>query len=93
VDVFFHSLAEHWPGPGAAALLTGMGRDGAEGLLALRRRGWTTIAQDRASSVVWGMPRAAVELAAAEVVAPLGEIAGALARGIRAGAQTRALGR
>ncbi|WP_337172976.1 chemotaxis-specific protein-glutamate methyltransferase CheB [Paludisphaera sp.] len=87
VDVLFHSLARHWPGPGAAALLTGMGRDGAEGLLALRRRGWATVAQDRGSSVVWGMPRAAVELGAAEVVAPLEEIAGVLAHGIRAGAR------
>ena len=57
--------AEHWPGPGVAVLLTGMGRDGAAGLLALRRAGWLTIAQDEATSVVWGMPRAAVELGAA----------------------------
>ena len=68
-----------------------MGRDGADGLLALRRRGWTTVAQDEATSVVWGMPRAAIELGAAEAVAPLDEIADALARGIRGGAQARAV--
>ncbi|AMV37864.1 chemotaxis response regulator protein-glutamate methylesterase [Planctomyces sp. SH-PL62] len=94
VDVFFQSVARHWPGPGAAALLTGMGRDGAEGLLALHRRGWLTIAQDEATSVVWGMPRAAVERGAAELVLPLGRIADAIARGFLAadptGAQTQA---
>ena len=63
VDVFFRSVAERWPEPGVAALLTGMGRDGAAGLLALRRAGWLTIAQDEASSVIWGMPGAAVHLA------------------------------
>lgn len=88
VDVFFRSAAQNWPGPGAAALLTGMGRDGAEGLLALRRRGWATVAQDEATSVVWGMPRAAVELGAAEVVAPLGEIAAVLAHSLPAGIRT-----
>jgi two-component system response regulator WspF len=71
VDVFFRCVAQHWPGAGVAVLLTGMGRDGAEGLLELRRLGWKTIAQDEATSVVWGMPRAAVELGAAEQVLPL----------------------
>jgi two-component system response regulator WspF len=71
VDAFFRSAAGAWPGRGLAALLTGMGRDGAEGLLELRRAGWHTIAQDRDSSIVWGMPGAAVELkAAAEVLSP-----------------------
>ena len=65
VDVFFESLNAHWSGAGVAVLLTGMGRDGANGLLSLRRAGWFTIAQDAASSVVWGMPRAAVEVGAA----------------------------
>lgn len=78
VDVFFASVARHWPRPGAAALLTGMGRDGAEGLLALRRLGWKTIAQDEATSVVWGMPRAAAEIGAADQVLPLPLIAQAL---------------
>ncbi|WP_165226151.1 chemotaxis-specific protein-glutamate methyltransferase CheB [Aquisphaera insulae] len=74
VDVFFRSVAKFWPRPGIAALLTGMGRDGAEGLLELRRLGWRTIAQDEETSVVWGMPRAAVELDAAEFVLPLPRI-------------------
>lgn len=65
VDVFFQSVAEHWPQPGAAALLTGMGRDGAKGLLALRSRGWHTVAQDQASSVVFSMPKAAIDAGAA----------------------------
>jgi two-component system response regulator WspF len=80
VDVFFASAARNWPGPGVAALLTGMLHDGAQGLLALRRRGWRTIAQDESSSVVWGMPRAAIQLDAAEMVLPLPQIAGAIAR-------------
>jgi two-component system response regulator WspF len=70
VDVCFQSLAA-MPVPGVAAVLTGMGRDGAEGLLALRRAGWGTFAQDEASSVVYGMPRAAREVGAAqEALAP-----------------------
>jgi two-component system response regulator WspF len=55
-------------------LLTGMGRDGAEGLLAMRRAGHATIAQDQASSAVYGMPRAAAELEAAQLVLPLDKI-------------------
>ena len=74
VDVFFASVAAHWPGRGVAALLTGMGRDGATGLLTLRRTGWFTVAQDEATSVVWGMPRAAVEVGAADEVLPLRKI-------------------
>lgn len=80
VDVFFASLAQHWPDRGVAALLTGIGRDGAEGLLALRRTGWHTMAQDEATSVVHGMPRAAAELGAAVEVLPLHEIGPAIAR-------------
>ena len=55
-------------------------RDGAEGLLNLRRLGWRTIAQDESSSVVWGMPRAAVEIGAAEEVVSLLQIAKAIER-------------
>ncbi len=80
IDVFFHSLARAWPRAGVAALLTGMGRDGAEGLLALRRQGWRTIAQDEATSVVWGMPKAAAQAGAAEHVLPLFGIAQAITR-------------
>ncbi len=64
VDKLFQSLADV-RAVGVAALLTGMGRDGASGLLALRRAGWWTIAQDRESSVVWGMPGEAVKIGAA----------------------------
>jgi len=71
VDVFFWSVAEYWPTPGLAVLLTGMGSDGAKGLLALRARGWHTVAQDQASSIVWSMPKAAIELNAACEVLPL----------------------
>jgi two-component system chemotaxis response regulator CheB len=66
--------------PGGAAvgiLLTGMGTDGAEGLLALRKAGCHTIAQDEESCVVFGMPRAAIELGAAIEVRPLHAIAAA----------------
>jgi len=78
VDVFFASVAQYWPKPSAAVLLTGMGRDGASGLMALRGAGWHTIAQDKASCVVYGMPKAAIELGAAKRVLPLLEIAGEL---------------
>ena len=61
-------------------LLTGMLRDGAEGLLNLRRQGWRTIAQDESSSVVWGMPKAAVEIGAAEEIVSLPQIAEAVVR-------------
>ncbi len=79
VDVFFKSVAARWPRAGLAVLLTGMGRDGAQGLLELRRLGWKTIAQDESTSVVWGMPRAAVELDAADQVLPLHLISQAIA--------------
>ncbi len=78
VDVFLLSLVEHWPEPGAAAILTGMGRDGALGLLALRRSGWLTVAQNEGTSVVYGMPRAAAELGAAHLILPIHEIGAAL---------------
>lgn len=74
VDVLFESLAAWWSGPGVAVLLTGMGSDGARGLLELRKRGWHTIAQDEATSVVYGMPRAAVECHAAVQILPLPHI-------------------
>ncbi len=74
VDVFFHSVARYWPGKCIGVILTGMGRDGAEGLLALRRAGHFTIAQDRESSVVFGMPGAAIELGAPAEVLPAGDI-------------------
>jgi two-component system response regulator WspF len=80
VDVFFKSVARYWPKAGAAVILTGMGRDGAEGMAVLRRAGWHTIAQDQASSVVYGMPKAAKELDAAVEILPLTQIAPALVK-------------
>ncbi len=65
VDVFFESVADHWAQAGTALLLTGMGRDGAKGMSRLRSCGWHTIAQDEATSVVWSMPKAAIDLGAA----------------------------
>jgi len=74
VDVLFASLAKPHRGQRIGVLLTGMGRDGAEGLLALRDAGGFTIAQDAATSVVYGMPRAAAELKAAAEILPLESI-------------------
>jgi two-component system chemotaxis response regulator CheB len=79
VDVLFASLAQELGADCAACLLTGMGKDGAEGLLAIRRAGGRTIAQDEATSVVFGMPREAILLGAVEQVLPLEKIAPALA--------------
>jgi two-component system, chemotaxis family, response regulator WspF len=76
IDLFFRSAAEHWPGKGVGVLLTGMGRDGAVGLKCLAEAGWMTIAQDQASCVVYGMPKAAIELQAATKVLPMTHIAG-----------------
>ena len=80
IDVFFESVARHITGRGCGVLLTGMGRDGASGLLALRRAAFHTIAQDEHSSVVWGMPRAAVQGGAATEVLPLDAIASRVAQ-------------
>ncbi len=77
VDALFRSALPFAPSV-AAALLTGMGRDGAQGLAELRRAGARTIAQDEATSVVYGMPRAAAELGAAEAILPINRIAAEL---------------
>jgi two-component system chemotaxis response regulator CheB len=74
IDVLFESLALAAGPRCAAALLTGMGRDGASGLLSLRRAGGVTVAQDEESSIVFGMPREAALLGAASHVLPLPEI-------------------
>ena len=82
VDVLFQSLARHWQRPSVAAILTGIGRDGAQGLWELRRAGWHTIAQDQQTSVVYGMPQAARELGAAVEILAMEEIAAAIAQRI-----------
>lgn len=79
VDVLFESVARAYGASAAGCLLTGMGRDGALGLLAMKRAGATTIAQDEATSVIYGMPREAALLGAADEILPLGDIGAALA--------------
>jgi len=78
VDVFFNSVAEHWNGNSVAVLLTGMGKDGAAGLLRLHQKGVYTIAQDQASCAVYGMPKAATEMGAANAVLAIDDIAQAV---------------
>ena len=78
MDILFKSVAESVGPNCAAALLTGMGSDGAQGLLTLRAVGARTIAQDEATCVVYGMPREAVRLGAVERVLPLTSIGSAL---------------
>ncbi len=74
VDTFFYSLADNWKQKSLAVLLTGMGNDGAKGLLKLKNSNWVTIAQDKESSVVWGMPKVALEIGAVNQVHSLTEI-------------------
>ena len=78
VNITFLSAAEQYGDSAIGVLLTGMGHDGGEGMQALAKAGALTIAQDEASSVIFGMPRDAVERGAARAVLPLGEIASAL---------------
>lgn len=75
VDVLFESCAQAYGKRTIGCLLTGMGRDGATGLLAIRQAGGLTIAQDEASSVIYGMPREAARIGAAEVILSLDAIA------------------
>jgi len=77
-DTFFSSLAANWHGTAAGIVLTGMGKDGSKGLLAMRNRGWHTIAQDKETSIAYGMPKAAFESGAAERVLPLERIGPAI---------------
>ncbi len=81
IDELFQSCAESCPEQVAGVLLTGMGADGVEGLDALRKAGGLTLAQDEASSVVYGMPRVALERGAADVALPPRELARMLVRG------------
>jgi len=79
VDVLFESLAKEAGSGVTGAILTGMGADGAAGLLAMKRAGAYTIAQNEASCVVFGMPREAIRLGAVDDILPLESIAQALA--------------
>jgi two-component system chemotaxis response regulator CheB len=80
VDVLFRSVAEVYGGRALAVMLTGMGRDGLEGTRALAERGAQVVAQDEATSVVWGMPGHVVRAGLADSVRPLPEIAGEILR-------------
>lgn len=80
VDVFFESVVRHWRANAAGVILTGMGRDGARGLKRMREHGCPTIAQDRVTSAVYGMPKAAAEAGAAAQILALDAIGPALRR-------------
>jgi two-component system chemotaxis response regulator CheB len=75
VDVLFESVARTVRGKAVGVMLTGMGSDGARGLKAMREAGAHTLAQDKATSVVWGMPGSAVEMGAVEKIVALDRIA------------------
>lgn len=75
IDVFFESVARFWQGDAVGVLLTGMGRDGAQGLKLMREQGFLTIAQDQQSSAVYGMPKAAAAIDAAVEIRALERIA------------------
>lgn len=83
VDVLFESLAREVGSGVIGCLLTGMGRDGAEGLLQMKRAGAATLVQDEATSIVFGMPREAVRLGAADRILPIGEFEQALSALVR----------
>jgi two-component system chemotaxis response regulator CheB len=82
VDVLFRSAATEFPRRSIAAILTGMGHDGTEGLRCLKRTGCLSIAQDEATSTVFGMPREAILAGVVDQVLPLNQIAAALIRSV-----------
>jgi two-component system chemotaxis response regulator CheB len=92
VDVLFRSVAEVVGRSAVGVILTGMGADGAEGLLEMRRAGAPTIAQDEATSVVFGMPKEAIDLGAVDVVLPLPRIAAGIMQRVQPLAGNRAAG-
>lgn len=89
IDVLFDSISRYWSGSCVGILLTGMGKDGAAGLLSLRQRRFHTIAQDEATSAVYGMPRAAAELSAAVEILALEDIGPRAVRELRMAKETR----
>ncbi len=86
VDVLFHSVARNAGRNAVGVLLTGMGADGADGLLAMHEHGARTLAQDEASCIVFGMPKEAIRLGAADDVVPLNAMAERIIRAVAAGA-------
>ena len=84
VDVLFHSIAHHFTdGSAMAVILTGIGHDGARGMQDMKRQGSPTIGQDEATSVVYGMPKAAFELGVVDKQFPLDMIAAAIMNKVR----------
>ncbi len=88
VDILFASVAKNIGANAVGVILTGMGADGARGLLAMRNAGARTIAQDEATCVVFGMPKEAIACGAAEHISPLDRVAGALMRFVRETSRT-----
>jgi two-component system chemotaxis response regulator CheB len=88
VSATFRSVAAHYGETAVGVLLTGMGRDGGDGMRTLADAGALTICQDEATCVIYGMPRDAVERGAARTVLPIGEIAGALIAAVESAAPT-----
>jgi two-component system chemotaxis response regulator CheB len=84
VDVLFHSVAQVAGRNAVGAILTGMGADGAKGLLAMRAAGAATLAQDEASCVVFGMPKEAIKLGAADEVVPLSGMTDSILQALQA---------
>jgi len=78
VDVLFRSAARHAGPNGVAVIMTGMGDDGANGMLEMKQAGAVTIAQDEATSVVFGMPNEAIKRGAVDKILPLQDIAGSI---------------
>ena len=83
VDYLFRSAALNFPGRSVAAVLTGMGRDGTDGLRILKRSGCFSIAQDEASCVVFGMPKEAIQAGVVDTVEPLEMIGAAIIKSVR----------
>ncbi|MFO0628771.1 MAG: CheB methylesterase domain-containing protein [Polyangiales bacterium] len=93
VDPLFRSVAEVCGPAAVGVVISGMGSDGAQGALAMRQRGAVVIAQDEATSAVWGMPGATVTAGAADVVAPAKDLADWVRRATQASAVSSAQGR
>ena len=83
VNIFFRALADNYKKKGIAVILTGMGNDGANGLKQLYEKGWYTIAQDKSSSIVFGMPKAAIETKCVDQTLHIDEIAKVLVDKVR----------